>query len=180
MDAHFATTFVNRRLSELLGYPVSDMIGRNITDFMVPVELADHTLRMQNRMAGKSERYERRFTRKDGSLCWLLVSVTPMLNATGEFDGSFAMLTDITSLKTAEERLTRNEAKFRHIFDTAPNLIISINREGIIVDCNSRSREVLGYERRELVGERFLRSSIPINRTVPGNYSGRSWQLDPR
>jgi PAS domain S-box-containing protein len=153
MDARFSTTFVNRRLSEMLGYSMSGMTGKNIQDFMSPDELADHSLRMQNRMAGKSERYERRFTRKDGSTCWLLVSVTPILTGQGTFKGSFAMLTDITGLKNAEERLSRNEAKFRHIFDTAPNLIISVNREGLIVDCNSRPEEVLGYGRGELIGK---------------------------
>lgn len=161
MDARFATSFVNRRLCEMLGYTAPEMKGRNIRDFMDSTEEADHALRMQNRMAGKSERYERRFRREDGSTCWLLVSVTPLLTAQGTFRGSFAMLTDISGLKEAEERLRRNEAKFRHIFDTAPNMILSINREGMIADCNSRSETLLGYGREEMIGKQVFVLVLP-------------------
>jgi PAS domain S-box-containing protein len=161
MDRDFITTFVNRRMSELLGYSIPEMMGRNIKDFMGRDDPEDNALRRKNRISGKSEQYERRFLRKDGSTCWLLVSGTPVFNAQGEFDGSFAMLTDINGLKAAEERLTRNEAKFRHIFDTAPNLIFSVNRDGIIVDCNSRSEEVLGFLRGELVGKPVSAIIVP-------------------
>jgi PAS domain S-box-containing protein len=66
------------------------------------------------------------------------------------------MVTDISRLKNAEEKLARNEKKFRHIFDAAPYLIISVNRQGIIVDCNRRMNDVLQYNKGEILGKPFV------------------------
>ncbi|HUV25134.1 MAG TPA: PAS domain S-box protein [Methanomassiliicoccales archaeon] len=52
-----------------------------------------------------------------------------------------------------EEALRRSEEKYRKIFETAANLIVSVDSEGSIVDCNSRIEEVLGYTREELIGK---------------------------
>jgi PAS domain S-box-containing protein len=155
MDEHFSTAFVNRKLTEFLGYSESEMLGKNIADLIDPEDALDHKLRKKNRRGGLSEQYERRFTRKDGSTCWLLVSGTPVYDNAGHFSGSFAMVTDISRMKAFEEKLARNEKKFRHIFDAAPNLIISVNRQGTVVDCNQRIRDVLLFEKREVVGKPF-------------------------
>ncbi|MDD1694756.1 MAG: PAS domain S-box protein [Methanoregula sp.] len=155
LDADFSTTFVNRKLAEFLGYSESEMLGKNIAEFMGPEETPDHLIRKINRKEGRNEQYERRFTRKDGNICWLLVSGTPLYDSAGRFSGSFAMVTNITNLKTAEEKLARNEKKFRHIFDAAPYLMISVNRQGIIVDCNRRIENVLQYQKHEIIGKPF-------------------------
>ena len=155
LDADFNTLFVNQKLTEFLGFSSEKIIGRNISEFMGPETADDHEHRKKNRSEGKRERYERRFVRNDGSTCWLLVSGTPVFDHTGRFSGSFAMVSDISGLKGAEEKLVRNEAKFRHIFDAAPDLIISVNRQGTIVDCNRRIQDVLAFDKSEVIGRPF-------------------------
>ena len=155
LDEAFLTTFVNRKLAEFLGFSEKEILGRNIAEFMGPETKKDHQIRIKNRIGGKSEQYERRFIRKDGSTCWLLVSGSPLYDTAGRFSGSFAMVSNISSLKSAEEKLAKNEAKFRHIFDAAPYLIISVNRQGDIVDCNRRILDVLQYEKPEVLGKGF-------------------------
>ena len=58
-----------------------------------------------------------------------------------------------TEHKRAEEALRESEEKYHSIFETAANLITSVNEEGIIVDCNRRIREVLGYDQDEITGQ---------------------------
>ncbi|HEX3002367.1 MAG TPA: PAS domain S-box protein [Methanoregula sp.] len=156
LDADFTTTFVNRKLTEFLGYTEAEILGAGITTFMAEEHAKDHAIHKQNRIAGKSEQFECRFIRKDGSSCWLLVSGSPIFDEGGHFNGSFAMVTDISRLKDAEEKLARNEKKFRHIFDAAPYLIISVNRQGVIVDCNRRLNDVLQYDKSEILGKPFV------------------------
>jgi PAS domain S-box-containing protein len=43
--------------------------------------------------------------------------------------------------------------QYYSIFSTAPNLIVAVDKRGIIVDCNNRCWAVLGYESGELVGK---------------------------
>ncbi|MCK9630357.1 MAG: PAS domain S-box protein [Methanoregula sp.] len=170
LDADFSTTFVNKKLAEFLGFTEREMLGKNIADFMRPDDTQDHLLRKMNRKCGKSEQYERRFIRKDGSTCWLLVSGSPLYDSAGNFSGSFAMVTNITNLKLAEEKLARNEKKFRHIFDAAPYLIISVNREGTIVDCNRRIENVLQYQKQEITGKPFASLVHADHRTAAQEY----------
>ncbi len=65
----------------------------------------------------------------------------------------FGTAQDITKRKNAEKALRESEEKYRSIFETAANLITSVNEKGIIVECNNRTREVLGYERDEIIGQ---------------------------
>ncbi|MBI5231535.1 MAG: PAS domain S-box protein, partial [Coriobacteriales bacterium] len=58
LDAEAKATFVNARVTEMLGYESEDLIGRPLADFVVAEERADHETRMRNRRQGKSEYYE--------------------------------------------------------------------------------------------------------------------------
>jgi PAS domain S-box-containing protein len=101
------TTSVNARMAEMLGYPSEEIIGRPFTDFMFEEDLPDHLKKIENRRQGLSENYERRFRRKDGETLWTQVSATPIIDDEHRFKGSFAMFTDITERKQAEEALNR-------------------------------------------------------------------------
>jgi PAS domain S-box-containing protein len=54
----------------------------------------------------------------------------------------------------ALEHPNEHEPLFRDLLDAAPDPIVIVNEAGAIVHVNSRVEEVLGYERRELLGER--------------------------
>ncbi len=105
MDDGLKATFVNRRLADMLGYSTHEILGRSIEDFMHAGELPDHAEKVRLRHSGDSSVYERQFCRKDGTPLWCLVSATPLRDAGGMFQGSFAMLTDITARKIARDEL---------------------------------------------------------------------------
>ncbi len=108
LDEHYRTTLVNRRMAEMLGYEPQEMAGRRLDEFLLEEDLADHQTRVAARQQGLAERFERRFRRKDGNAVWMQVSTTPILDAEHRFLGSFAMMTDITERKQAEEELRKH------------------------------------------------------------------------
>jgi len=113
MDEHFVTTYVNERMAEMLMRSVDEVLGRTIQSFMINEDPADHLDQIEQQMNGQPGMYERRFRLKDGSIRILSVSATSILGADGSFQGSFAMLTDITDRKRAEEELKKkNEELF--------------------------------------------------------------------
>ncbi len=105
IDENHRISFVNARMTEMLGYQGEKMTGREVESFFFPEDLPDHQYRMQNRRRGISEHYERRWRRKDGEAVWTIVSATPIFDSDRRFRGSFAMLADITERKRAEEKL---------------------------------------------------------------------------
>lgn len=103
----FLTTFVNARMGAMLGYLPEAMLGRPITDFMFEEDYPDYQERMEARVRGMEEHYERRFRHKDGRTVWVLVSSASLLDEKNQFQGAFAMHTDITDRKKAEESLQK-------------------------------------------------------------------------
>ena len=106
-DEDFLTTFVNTRMAQMLGYPDQEMMGRPLTDFMHAADAAEQRQRLEHRRQGMAEEYECRLCRKDGQTLWALVSATPVFDDDHRSKGSFAMVTDITAKKLAEEDLYR-------------------------------------------------------------------------
>lgn len=146
MDGQFVTTYVNRQMAALLGYEPAEMLGRPVTDFMLPAELDDHQAKMERRQRGIHERYERQFRRRDGSSCWMLVSATALQDAQGNFAGSFAMLTDITARKQAEAALRQSEARYRELFEDASVGIFQSLPEGRYRVVNRAFAAMFGYD----------------------------------
>ena len=108
VDERYVTTFVNRRMADLLGYEPGEMAGRKFSDYVFEEDLADFEGRIAARRQGIAERYEQRFRRKDGRPLWVHVSATSVLDAERHFRASFAMFTDITQRKMAEEELRKH------------------------------------------------------------------------
>jgi PAS domain S-box-containing protein len=101
------TISVNAKMAEMLGYSGEEMIGRPFADFIFEEDVPDHLNKIENRRQVISEDYECQFRRKDGEALWTQVSATPILDDEHQFKGSFAMFTDITDRKRAEEDLFR-------------------------------------------------------------------------
>ncbi|MGD0283844.1 MAG: PAS domain S-box protein, partial [Dissulfurispiraceae bacterium] len=120
------TTFVNERMADMLGYSAEEMIGQSVIAFMFDEDAADHHRRMESRFQGVSDFSERRFRRKDGQTVWTLAAATSILDDDHHFKGSFAMFTDITERKKAEEALLY----FQMAVDSATDAIGMSTPEG--------------------------------------------------
>ena len=108
LDEHYATTYVNRRMAEMLGYDPQEMVGRNVSEFLFEDDVAQLPARIAARRQGLTERYEQRYRHKDGSTVWMHVSASSVRDAEQRFLGSFAMLMDITEGKRAEDELRKH------------------------------------------------------------------------
>jgi PAS domain S-box-containing protein len=97
------TVFANARMAEMLGCRCEDMLGRPVTDFMFEEDAPDHLRKMEARREGVPENYERRFRRSDGTTVWAYLSAAPILDDEHNFAGTFAMVSDITDRKRAED-----------------------------------------------------------------------------
>jgi PAS domain S-box-containing protein len=182
VDRTFHITFANRKLADILGFSVEEIIGKHITGAMHPLETEDMAARIRNRLAGKKETYERRFIKKDGTTCWLLVSVTPLTAPDGMFDGSFAMMTDITERKEAEQVLRESEERFRNLIDLVPGLAVQgYYLDGTTFYWNKASERLYGYSADEAIGKNLLDLIIPpeMREDVKGAIAGMAVSGQP-
>src|SRR5271169_2297918 len=153
LDSKLHTSYVNRQLAEMLGYEPGEMVGRSVLDFYFPEDVEHKKQVLERRQQGLREQIEERLQRKDGSELWVRMVANPIVKDTGEFDGAFAMVADITDQLRAEEALKKSEEKLSKIFRTSPTLINLTNtRTHRYLDVNDAFERVTGYSRKEVIG----------------------------
>lgn len=105
LDVASSTTFVNGKMAEMLGYTVAELQGASLLQF-VDVEGQRHAeASIERWRRGGSEQHDFRFTRKDGSALWAIVSTTPLMDDLGRYRGALAMVADITGRRAVEQEV---------------------------------------------------------------------------
>jgi len=59
---------------------------------------------------------------------------------------------EILDRKLTEHALKISEYKYRSLYNNAPDMYHSLNRDKIIIDCNETEARMLGYEKEEIIG----------------------------
>jgi PAS domain S-box-containing protein len=113
IDSNLQTSFVNRQMAQMLGYEPGEMLGQSVFDFCFPEDIDRKKQILERRRQGMREQIEERLRRRDDSELWVRIAATPILKDNGEFDGSLAMVSDITAHKRAQETLRESEGRFR-------------------------------------------------------------------
>ncbi len=151
-DTQGKAVFVNQKMADMLGYTREEIIGKDITDFMIEGDRATVLANRPRMAGGMTVRDESNFRRRDGTIIATMVNATPLFDANGRFTGLMSMHTDITERKKAEAELKASEEKYRRIIETANEGIWVSNREGKALFVNRKMADMLGYTPKELLG----------------------------
>ena len=105
-DADRRTVLVNRRMAEMMRESPEAMIGARVLDYL-PSEarLSSSEQDARRRGGGLRQHIDLQLTRRDGSLLDVRITVNPMVDSAGAFQGTVALITDRTENKLIEEQL---------------------------------------------------------------------------
>src|SRR5262245_9508898 len=122
IDAEGRTTFVSRRVTEVMGYAPEEMVGRSIAEFVSEEAWAalGDALRqsLELRTSGDTGPIENAadLLRRDGSPVTISFTSYPLFED-GAYAGSVSL--DMTELREAERRLAESEERFRLLAENA-------------------------------------------------------------
>ena len=153
----------NARFAEIIGYPLEKIRGMTFQQITVADDLAGSVGVLNELPSAKNGDaiWEKRYIKRDGSLVWVRITVSTQRDAMGRPLHYIAVVEDIDARKLAEDRLAtaqvaleESETHYRTAFQTSlDGIAISHIDDGTYIDVNKAFRDMLGYERAEVVGQ---------------------------
>lgn len=111
------------------------VIGQSIFSFIHKDDLsAAQTAFNKLIHTGMIKNVEVRLLQADGHSFWIEAVGKTLLDDTGLITGTVVAARDITERKATEQSLQRSEAKNRALLNALPDVMLTLNRDGIIVD----------------------------------------------
>ncbi|MGB8983755.1 MAG: PAS domain S-box protein [Anaerolineales bacterium] len=105
-DAEGRLTFVNDAFCNMVGYSQAELLGKTIWELTHQEDIEENRRLFDHLMLeGVPFKLEKRLIRRDGSVLWVDVSVSPLMDAAGKPQSAVAVEVDITARKKAEEDL---------------------------------------------------------------------------
>jgi len=95
---------------------------------------------------------EHRIKNRNGEVRWVYEAAVELRDKDGNSHGSIGLYQDITEQKQAEIALQESEEKHRLLFEAANDSIFLMLGEHF-VDCNSKTLEMFGCQREQIIGK---------------------------
>ncbi len=111
LNLNFETLFVNKKMSEILGYSFEEMMGKKLVSFL---DEESKTIVVSAMPGYTTEYLELKCRTKAGRQIWIELSTSALSGGHDEFIGVLGMVTDITDRKIAHEKLVQSEKQIRN------------------------------------------------------------------
>jgi PAS domain S-box-containing protein len=144
-------------LCKLLGYTEEELLGRRFHEFTHPDDAEADWNQCSRLIRGeiKSFDLEKRYRRKDGSIVWVDLNVSVVLDASGAPVHFRTYIRDITERKQREQALRQSEERYRTLAETATDVILTIDQTSTILFVNGAVEKAFGYTPAEIVGQKI-------------------------
>lgn len=135
---------VNRRLSQLLGYAIEEMVGRTPQDLVVADSRGLFAEQMDGIGFTERRSCDVELRHKDGHGVPCHVSAVTLRNRDGSVDASLAFVADLTKRKQAENRLREEREFLQSIIDGVSDPIMVVSADYAVLLMNQAARNLSG------------------------------------
>ncbi|MGH8681533.1 MAG: PAS domain S-box protein [Burkholderiales bacterium] len=159
---------VSDRFKEILGLPHDVDLGRifHLPDRLHPDDRGRVLAAVDATVdTGAPFDQEARLRRADGTHVWVHAKGHAVRDARGRAVRFVGSIIDISDRKQVEERLRESESHFRHLVETANDLVWAVDREGRWTYLSPRAaRQIFGCEPEDMLWERLVESQPEAER----------------
>ena len=146
--------YVNPAFTRTTGYTQEEALGQNPRILKSGHMSPDAYKELWETIsAGQEWRGEFLNKTKDGDFYWEAASISPIRDTEGNITHYLAIKENITERKQIETALRESEARYRLLFETAPDAVTILDNRGFIIDCNDGTARLFGREKEELLGQ---------------------------
>ncbi|NHJ20188.1 MAG: PAS domain S-box protein [Candidatus Lokiarchaeota archaeon] len=159
VDLEGTFTFMNKSFSQMTGYALNEMIGKNYK-LLMDEENKNRVFKVFNTVykTGKpADSFRFEFIKKGNERVIVETSVYLNKDNIGNKVGFYGISRDITQKFKLEQRLKQSEEKYRHLFEKSPYAIWIVDLNGTLIDCNATTDVMLSaFTREDLIGKNFV------------------------
>lgn len=150
-DIEARITYANRHAGEIYGWSVSEMLGQNAMEIVVPQTSREQAERiMEGLHRGENWSGEFLAQRRDGSVFPTFVTSAPLTDKNGKLTGIVGISTDITERKHSQDTERTSKERWRAIFENSPVGIALADGRGVFTLSNRAYQRLVGYTDEEL------------------------------
>jgi len=156
----------NPAFERMFGYTASELMAMRIDDFTHPDDTHETLAALRALVDGELEHVhtEKRCIHKDGSVIWVHIVASTVPRENGKLALSIAMVEDISAQKKAESEAVAARDYAADLIETADAIIIGLDLDGVVLDCNTAAEKISGYTREQLVGQNWFELVVPRER----------------
>jgi len=157
VDATGTIVYANSQAERVFRYAPDELVGQSVQMLLPERYRAAHVghrggFFAQPRTRSMGANLELYGRRRDGEEFPVEISLSPIVMEGGTM--VMSAVRDITVRKRAEE-------KFRDLLESAPDAMVIVNRQGLIVLANSQAVQLFGWKREELLGQ-LIEMLVPV------------------
>ena len=168
VNTDFEVLMSNAAQGRMLQKDHRDIIGgKCYLEFEKRNEICPHCPGRRAMESGHTQEAETEGVRADGTKVSVRIQTSPVYGADGRVDGFVEIVEDITYRKRAENALRESEEKHRSMIELSPDVIVVVNKLGVIVSCNSAAQTISGYSKDDLIGRHFTKLGAFSLKDIP-------------
>ena len=153
-DKNGLTTYVNDKICKKLNYKSDEFVGRPVTYFLDERNKQILKEQIDKRRNDEVKSYELEWTGRDGNQVPTIMSPQAIFDEKGDFKGSFAVITNISDRKQAEELLRESEKFSSNLLNNSPHPILVINPDTLVRYVNPALETLTGFSSEDIVGRK--------------------------
>ncbi|MDO9268228.1 MAG: PAS domain S-box protein [Methylobacter sp.] len=160
-DTDYAIIYANKAFLRMTGYSLQELLGHNCRIMQNNDSDQEDIYKLRSALQSKRDAHAiLRNYRKDGSLFWNEIYISPIRDQQGKITHYVGVLNDVTHRVEMEDALGKSEARIRSVFNNVSDGIIIIDEHGFIEKLNPSAERLFGYSAEELTGHN-------INKLMP-------------
>jgi PAS domain S-box-containing protein len=156
---------VNKNAAKRLGYTREELLKMPVNRLYSPKDHSRNQEIIQQLLKTGSTTFEHTHLRKDGSN--LPVEISSRVIEYGDKKVIQSFVRDITERKLSEDNIRASEERYRNLFETSPQGILTVDLKGTITSCNSAFLALSGYSEEEIVGKHFSEMPSLLIKDLP-------------
>jgi PAS domain S-box-containing protein len=154
----------NRGAERTFGYSANEMIGQSITR-IIPVDRLIEERDILTRLARGEhiDHYETVRQKKDGTLCDISLTVSPVKDEDGRIIGASKIARDVTAQKRAQRAIHEAHERWLVTLASIGDAVIATDPQATITFANPVALKLLGRTREEVLGKPLVEHFHIVN-----------------